>query len=73
MDQYHGQGGVYEVDKATGERRLKEAPTKPSDAGACDKDGKPLNQGEARLESALPKPGPASWASPEAPKKGKGA
>ena len=67
-DKYHGQGGTYEVDKASGERVLKEGPTKPEPpgGGARDSDGKPIAKPVSTTESALPAPAPAPWATPQA-------
>ena len=67
MDKHQGHGGTYEVDKASGERRLKEKPTQPhATGGARDKDGELLEQlaKDAKPEPALPEPAPAPWAAP---------
>ncbi len=60
MDKYHGQGGSYEVDPLTRERKLKGEPTKATDAGGPrDKDGKPI------VEKRAEKPEPAMPLAPE--------
>lgn len=80
QDKHHGQGGDFEVDATTRERRRKgDAPrSEPEGGGARDKEGKRLEEkGAEKPESALPAPARAPWdteaaAAPQ-PKKTKGA
>jgi hypothetical protein len=68
-DKHHGEGGTYEVDKATGERRRVEEATKPHPEGDRPRDaqGKPIEEKPAgNPQPALPAPAPAPWASAEA-------
>ena len=67
MDKYQGQGGEFEVDKATGERRRKgEAPrAEPAGGGARDKDGKPIKESLDKCQPAMPAaPERAPWDAP---------
>jgi hypothetical protein len=64
MDKYQGQGGEFEVDKATGERKRKgEAPKgEPAGGGARDRDGKPVKDNVDKCQPALPAaPARAPW------------
>lgn len=69
-DKHSGQGGTFEVDKTTGERRLVEKPTehhKDGDRGPRDADGKlietPKEKRPPAAESSLPAPAAAPpWA-----------
>lgn len=55
VDKYHGVGGSYILDPATGERKQVEAPTQPhpDGSGARDEKGKLLNQANDKLEPAF--------------------
>jgi hypothetical protein len=80
MDKFSGQGGDFEFDPVSRERRRKgEAPkAEPEGGGARDKDGKRLvEKTPERPEPALPLPGRAPWdvepsaeAAPQPKKKG---
>lgn len=62
MDKYHGQGGTYEFDPLTKERKLKGDPTKPTDTGGPrDKDGKPIVEKPAETQPAIPPAARAPW------------
>ena len=67
MDKHHGEGGSYEIDQVTRERRLKEErKPEPAGGGPRDKDGKPLADKTPATERAMPAPGRAPWeADPE--------
>lgn len=77
MDKFSGQGGDFEMDPVSRERRRKgEAPkAEPEGGGARDKDGKPLKEKIDKCQPALPAPGRAPWdvdpapAAESAPKK----
>ena len=62
MDKHHGHGGSFKVNPATREREIDQEATKPSDAGARDKDGRPIEEKKAdKPEAALPRPARAPW------------
>ncbi len=64
MDKYHGEGGSYEIDKVSGERRPIGSPQKRHPGGdrARDEKGAPIDAPQASTEPALPAAQPAPWA-----------
>lgn len=70
QDKFHGQGGSYEFDRATRERRRTDEPrAEPAGGGARDKDGKPIQEKRPACEPAIPAAATrAPWeGEPEAP------
>jgi len=66
MDEFHGEGGTFEIDKASGKRkRVGDAPkSHPDGDRARDQDGKPIAERQPKPQPALPAPQLAPWEQP---------
>jgi len=65
-DRHHGEGGSFEVEKSTGERRRSGEPQKATaKGGARNKDGERVERARKTVEPGLPSPKPAPWAKPD--------
>lgn len=76
MDELHGEGGSFEVDKATGKRKRvgeKFNEHHPEGDRARDASGKPIDAQPIAPQPSFPAPAAAPWDEPRAEKPKKGA